>query len=76
MNYVIIKKIIDPRSNKELPVIILDTHGEVLEYNTIEEAEEMRARFEVNSDSGKAMEIWLFMETKKKPLKIAKVMKK
>ena len=52
MNYVIIKKIIDPRSHKELPVIILDTHGEVLEYNTIEEAEEMRARFEVNSDSG------------------------
>jgi hypothetical protein len=23
-----------------------------LEYNTVEEAEEMRARFEVNSDSG------------------------
>mgnify|MGYP000229584310 CR=1 FL=1 len=52
MNYIIIKKIKDLKSNKELPVILLDTHGEVLEYNTIEEAEEMRARFEVNSDSG------------------------
>jgi hypothetical protein len=52
MNYIIIKNIKDPKSNKELPVIILDTHGEVLEYHTIEEAEEMRARFEVNSDSG------------------------
>jgi len=52
MNYVIIKKIKDLKTNKELPVILLDTHGEVLEYHTIEEAEEMRARFEVNSDSG------------------------
>jgi hypothetical protein len=52
MNYVIIKKIKDPKSNKELPVILLDTHGEVLEYHTIEEAEKMRAKFEVNSDSG------------------------
>jgi hypothetical protein len=40
------------RSEKELPVIILDAEGEVLEYDTIREAEEMRARFEINSDSG------------------------
>jgi hypothetical protein len=36
----------------ELPVIILDSEGEVLELDTIEEAEDMRARFEINSDSG------------------------
>jgi hypothetical protein len=36
----------------ELPVIILDGEGEVLEFDTIEQAEDMRARFEINSDSG------------------------
>lgn len=36
----------------ELPVIILDAQGEVLEIETLEEAESMRARFEINSDSG------------------------
>lgn len=35
----------------ELPVIILDGEGEVLEFETIEQAEEMRFRFEINSDS-------------------------
>lgn len=52
MSYIIIKLIKDQRSEKELPVIILDAEGEVLEYNTILEAENMRARFEINSDSG------------------------
>lgn len=52
MSYIIIKTIKDQRSEKELPVIILDSEGEVLEYDTIEDAEEMRARFEINSDSG------------------------
>jgi hypothetical protein len=36
----------------ELPVIILDGEGEVLEFDTIEQAEDMRIRFEINSDSG------------------------
>lgn len=36
----------------ELPVIILDGEGEVLEFDTIEQAEDMRNRFEINSDSG------------------------
>jgi hypothetical protein len=35
-----------------LPVIILDSEGEVLEFDTMEEAEDMRGRFEINSDSG------------------------
>ena len=52
MSYIIIKLIKDQKSDKELPVVILDTHSDVLEFNTVEEAEEMRARFEVNSDSG------------------------
>lgn len=52
MSYIIIKTIKDQRSEKELPVIILDAEGEVLEYDAIEDAEEMRARFEINSDSG------------------------
>ena len=52
MSYIIIKTIKDQRSEKELPVIILDAEGEALEYDTIENAEEMRARFEINSDSG------------------------
>jgi hypothetical protein len=30
----------------------LDAQGEVLEYDSMEEAENMRARFEINSDSG------------------------
>ena len=38
--------------NTELPVIILDGEGEVLEFETIEQAEDMRSRFEINSDSG------------------------
>jgi len=52
MSYIIIKMIKDLRSEKELPVIILDTEGEVLEFDTREETEDMRARFEINSDSG------------------------
>ena len=41
MSYIIIKLIKDQKSDKELPVVILDTHGDVLEYTTVEEAEEM-----------------------------------
>ena len=52
MSYIIIKLIKDFKSEKELPVIILDAQGEVLEYDSMEEAENMRARFEINSDSG------------------------
>ena len=38
--------------DKELPVILLNGESEVMEFDTIDEAEEMRNRFEVNSDSG------------------------
>lgn len=49
--YCIIKKI----KNEQgviMPVIVLDHHEEVLEYNTLEEAEKMALIFEKNSDSG------------------------
>ena len=52
MSYIIIKLVKDSNREKELPVIILDSEDDVLEFETKEEAEEMRLRFEVNSDSG------------------------
>jgi archaellum biogenesis ATPase FlaH len=49
--YVILKFI---KNNKgvEMPVIIIDTHNEVLEFDTFEEADKMRDIMEKNSDSG------------------------
>jgi len=52
MSYIIIKMVQDASREKKLPVILLNSESEVLEFNTKEEAEEMRSRFEVNSDSG------------------------
>ena len=52
MSYVIIKMVKDASREKELPVIILDSEDDVLEFDTKEAADEMRLRFEVNSDSG------------------------
>ena len=52
MSYIIIKMVKDANREKELPVIILDSEDDVLEFDTKEAAEEMRLRFEVNSDSG------------------------
>ena len=42
----------DTNREKELPVILLDGENEILEFDTKEDAEEMRLRFEINSDSG------------------------
>jgi hypothetical protein len=52
MSYIIIKMVKDATREKELPVIILDSADDVLEFETKEAAEEMRQRFEINSDSG------------------------
>ena len=52
MSYIIIKMVKDASKEKELPVIILDSEDDVLEFDTKEDAEEMRLRFEVNSYSG------------------------
>jgi hypothetical protein len=40
-----------------MPVIIIDTHNEVLEFETFEEAEKMRDLMEANSDSGYRYEV-------------------
>ena len=48
----IIVKYIKNKKGIELPVIILDTHTEVWEFETIEEAEKIREVLEKNSDSG------------------------
>jgi hypothetical protein len=50
--YVILKFVKQQTSDVKLPVIILDNHGEVMEFETEEQAEEMRTLFELNSDSG------------------------
>jgi hypothetical protein len=49
--YCIIKKI---RVEKGIihPVIVLDNHDEILEFNSLEEAEKMKEIFQKNSDSG------------------------
>jgi len=40
-----------------MPVIIIDTHNEVLEFDSFEEAEKMRDIMEKNSDSGYKYEV-------------------
>jgi hypothetical protein len=50
--YVIVKFVRQQSSEVKLPVILLDNHGEVMEFETEEQAEEMRTLFELNSDSG------------------------
>lgn len=50
MCYVIIKNIETKKSI--IPVIILDGHGEVLEFETKDKAEEFKSLLEINSDSG------------------------
>jgi len=52
MSYIIIKMVKDTNREKELPVIILDVENEVLEFETEKDAEIVRLRFEINSDSG------------------------
>ena len=52
MSYVIVKMIKTKENSSHLPVILLDSTSEVMEFETEHEAEEMRRRFQVNSDSG------------------------
>ena len=52
MSYVIIKYIENKGHKKTLPVIILDSQGEVLEFETNDEAQKMCEAFQVYSDSG------------------------
>ena len=54
--YVIIKHV-KTQNGRFLPVILLDTQGEVWEFDTEKEAEKMREVFELNSDSGHKYEV-------------------
>ena len=50
--YIVVKMIKQSMTGVELPVVILDSQDEVLEFETEMQAEEMRTLFEKNSDSG------------------------
>jgi hypothetical protein len=52
MSYVIVKMVRTSDGSSHLPVILLDGNSEVMEFDTETEAEDMRRRFQVNSDSG------------------------
>jgi hypothetical protein len=54
--YIIVKHI-KTDHNTTLPVVLVDTQCEVLEFETIEEAENMKNLFETNSDSGYKYEV-------------------
>ena len=54
--YVIVKHIKTENKTK-VPVILLDSQGEIWEFDTEKEAEEMREIFELNSDSGYKYEV-------------------
>ena len=51
MSYLIIKEI-KSDNGKVLPVVLLDSHSDVMEFDTMEEADKMAAVLNVNSDSG------------------------
>jgi len=54
--YVIVKQI-KTESKKRLPVILLNSESEIWEFNSIEDAEEMKEIFQTNSDSGHIYEV-------------------
>ena len=54
--YVIVKHI-KTKSKKIVPVILLNSESEILEFDTLESAEKMREIFELNSDSGHIYEV-------------------
>lgn len=55
--YVIVKHIKMNDNKKRVPVIILNSDSEILEFETLESAEKMRDIFELNSDSGHTYEV-------------------
>ena len=51
MSYLIIKEI-KSSNGKILPVVLLDSQADVMEFDTREEADKMAAILNINSDSG------------------------
>jgi hypothetical protein len=54
-NYLITKKI--KHNGVDLTVIIFDTQNEIMEFESFEEAENMRKIFQINSDSQHIYEV-------------------
>jgi hypothetical protein len=54
--YVIVKHI-KTENRKRVPVIILNGHNEIWEFDTFEQADDMKMIFELNSDSGHKYEV-------------------
>lgn len=50
--YVIVKFIKNEKTGKEIPVILLDSQNEIMEFDDKDEAERIKNLFQVNSDSG------------------------
>jgi hypothetical protein len=51
MSYLIIKEI-KSNNGKVLPVVLLDSQADVMEFESKEEAEKMATMLNINSDSG------------------------
>jgi hypothetical protein len=54
--YVIVKHV-KTQTNRTLPVIMLDTQGEVWEFDNKDKAQEMTNIFNANTDSGHIYEV-------------------
>jgi hypothetical protein len=54
--YVIVKHV-KTENKKRVPVILLDSQGEIWEFDTEKEAEKMKDTFQLNSDSGHKYEV-------------------
>lgn len=54
--YVIIKKIQGPNGTS-LPVILVNSISEILEFDNLDEAEKLRSVLQANTDSGHTYEI-------------------
>ncbi len=54
--YVIVKHV-KTKNNRKLPVIMLDTQGEVWEFDNKDKAQEMVNIFNKNTDSGHTLEV-------------------
>jgi hypothetical protein len=55
--YVIIKHVKITSTKKRVPVILLDTQGEVWEFEDMDKAQEMVDIFNTNTDSGHKYEV-------------------
>jgi hypothetical protein len=53
----VIVKYIPNEIGMELPVLIVDTHSEILEFDSQEEAEKVKDIFQANTDSGYRYEV-------------------